>query len=77
MFSTRAARRGTLHEITEATPIPIIAEVLGYSPATIERHAVASASTYARYIGGTSQPNTGGSMNKSRKTQAASTGCPE
>ncbi len=53
IFSTRAARLGTLHEMTKATPIPIIAEVLGYSPATIERHAVASASTYARYIGAT------------------------
>ncbi len=50
VFSTRAARLGTLHELTKLAPIPIIAEVLGYTPATIERHAVASATTYSQYI---------------------------
>jgi integrase len=50
VFSTRAARLGTLHEVTKLAPIPIIAEVLGYTPATIERHAVASATTYSQYI---------------------------
>jgi integrase len=49
-FSVRAARLGTLHELTRLAPIPIIAETLGYSPSTIERHAVASATTYGQYI---------------------------
>jgi hypothetical protein len=43
VFSARAARLGTLHELTKLAPIAIIAEMLGYSPATIERHAIASA----------------------------------
>ena len=51
LFATRAARLGTLHELSRTTSQAILAEALGYSPATIERHAVASASTYARYIG--------------------------
>ena len=50
MFSARAARLGTLHELTKIAPIPIIAEVLGYAPATIERHAIGSASTYSQYV---------------------------
>lgn len=50
VFSTRAARLGTLHELTKLAPIAILAEALGYSPATIERHAVDSASAYARYV---------------------------
>ncbi len=50
-FSARAARLGTLHELTRLAPVPIIAEALGYSPKTIERHALASATTYSRYIG--------------------------
>ncbi len=49
-FSPRAARLGTLHELTKATPAAILADVLGYSPATIERHAKASGSTYAQYV---------------------------
>ncbi|MGO4453829.1 hypothetical protein AB4Y75_07050 [Arthrobacter sp. RAF14] len=39
LFSTRAARLGTLHELTKLAPVAIIAETLGYSPTTIERHA--------------------------------------
>lgn len=50
LFSTRAARLGTLHELTKLAPVAIIAETLGYSPTTIERHATDSASAYARYI---------------------------
>lgn len=50
VFSTRAARLGTLHELTKLAPVAILAEPLGYSPATIERHAVESASSYARYV---------------------------
>ena len=40
----------TVHELTKLAPVAILAEALGYSPATIERHAVDSATTYARYI---------------------------
>lgn len=50
IFSTRAARLGTLHELTKTTPVAILAEALGYSPTTIERHAVDSATAYARYV---------------------------
>jgi hypothetical protein len=50
VFSTRAARLGTLHELTKLAPVAILAEALGYSPATIERHAVDSATAYARYV---------------------------
>lgn len=44
------ARLGTLNELTQTTPIAVLAETLGYSPQTLEVHARASASTYARYI---------------------------
>jgi hypothetical protein len=50
LFSTRAARLGTLHELTKTTPVAVLAEALGYHPATIERHAGDSASAYARYV---------------------------
>ena len=50
VFSTRAARLGTLHELTKLAPIAILAEALGYHPATIERHAVDSAAAYSRYV---------------------------
>jgi hypothetical protein len=50
IISVRAARLGTLHELTKLAPTAIIADVLGYSDATIERHAVASASSYAQYV---------------------------
>ena len=50
VFSTRAARLGTLYELTRLAPVAILAEALGYSPATIERHAVDSAAAYARYV---------------------------
>lgn len=50
IFSTRAARLGTLHELTRLGPVPIIADALGYHPSTIERHAIGSASVYAQYI---------------------------
>jgi hypothetical protein len=50
LFSTQAARLGTLHELTKLTPVAIIAEALGYHPTTIERHAIASATTYAQYV---------------------------
>ena len=50
IFSTRAARLGTLHELTKLAPVAIISDALGYSPATIERHATDSAAAYAQYI---------------------------
>ena len=50
LFSTRAARLGTLHELTKLAPVAIIAETLGYSPTTIERHATDSAAAYAQYV---------------------------
>jgi hypothetical protein len=49
-FSTRAARLGTLHELTKLAPVAIIADTLGYSPTTIERHATDSAAAYAQYM---------------------------
>jgi integrase len=55
LFSTRAARLGTLHELTKLAPVAIIAETLGYSPTTIERHATDSAAAYARYIAAVSE----------------------
>lgn len=50
LFSARAARLGTLHELTKLAPVAIIAETLGYSPATIERHGTDSAAAYAQYV---------------------------
>jgi hypothetical protein len=40
VFSTRAARLGTRHELTKLGPVPIIADALGYHLSTIERHAI-------------------------------------
>lgn len=51
VFSTRAARLGTLHELTKLAPVAILAEALGYAPATIERHAIDSATAYSQYVG--------------------------
>ncbi|HSX68603.1 hypothetical protein [Nocardioides sp.] len=50
VFGTRAARLGTLHELTKLAPVAIIAEALGYHPATIEKHATDSAVAYSQYI---------------------------
>jgi hypothetical protein len=44
------ARLGTLHELAKLGLVPIIAEALGYFPATIERHRVDSATAYSQYI---------------------------
>lgn len=52
----RAARLGTLEELTKLSPIPVLAEILGYHPSTIERHATNAASTYARYIAARQKP---------------------
>jgi integrase len=50
LFSPQAARLGTLHELTKLAPIAIIADTLGYSTKTIERHARGAATTYAEYV---------------------------
>ncbi len=39
-----------MQELTKLTPAAMIADALGYHPATIERHAMASAATYAQYV---------------------------
>ena len=49
-FSARAARLGTLHELTKHAPVATIADALGYAPATIAHHATASSAGYAQYI---------------------------
>jgi hypothetical protein len=51
LFGTRAARLGTLHELTKLAPVAIVAEALGYSAKTIESHASAYGADYARYVG--------------------------
>ena len=50
VFAALEARLGTLNELPQTTPIAILAETLGYSPQTLDAHARASASTYARYV---------------------------
>lgn len=50
VFSTRAARLGTFHELAKLAPVAILAEALGYHPSTIERHAVDSATAHNRYV---------------------------
>lgn len=49
-LSSRAARLGALHELTKLAPTAIIADALGYIPATIERHAIDSSANYAKDI---------------------------
>lgn len=49
-LGVRAARLGTLHELTKLAPTAILAEVLGYAPTTIEKHAMGSSANYASYI---------------------------
>lgn len=56
IFATRAARLGTLHELTKLAPVAILADALGYHPTTIERHAVDSAASYAGFIEALRQP---------------------
>lgn len=50
LFSARAARLGTLHELTKHAPVAIIADAPGYAPATIAHHATASSAGYAQYV---------------------------
>jgi integrase len=57
LFSARAARLGTLHELTKLAPVAIVAEGLGYSPATIDRHALASSANYMEYMSALTPPS--------------------
>jgi hypothetical protein len=50
VFGIRAARLGTLAELSKLAPVAVIAETLGHHPATIERHAVDSAASYSEYV---------------------------
>ena len=50
LFAVRAARLGTLQELSREPPAPIVAEALGYSTATIERHAWSAGAKYMQYI---------------------------
>lgn len=50
LFQARAARLGSLSELSKLGPAPIIAEALGYSVHTIEAHRIDSGDNYARYI---------------------------
>lgn len=50
VFTARAARLGTLRELAKLGPVPIIAEALGCSPTTIEKHRIDSAAAYSQYI---------------------------
>lgn len=54
-FEARAARLGTLNELTKLAPVVIIADGLGYSSTTLEAHAVESGATYARYLASVKQ----------------------
>jgi hypothetical protein len=56
IFGTRETRLGTLRELTKLAPVAVIAAALGYSPATIGRHAIASAATYAQYVAAANEP---------------------
>jgi hypothetical protein len=50
LFAALAARLGTLTELTKTTPVAILAETLGYHPATLEAHAKVGATVFAEYI---------------------------
>lgn len=50
LFSSLAARLGTLTELGRQTPVAILAEALGYKPETLEKHAAASGADYGRYV---------------------------
>lgn len=39
LSSPPVARMGALNELTQTTPIALLAEALGYSPQTLEAHA--------------------------------------
>ncbi|UTT57607.1 Fis family transcriptional regulator [Cellulosimicrobium cellulans] len=50
LFSSLAARLGTLTELSRQTPVAILSEALGYTAATLEKHAAVSGADYGKYI---------------------------
>lgn len=50
LFSSLAARLGTLTELSRQTPVAILAEVLGYTAQTLESHAIAANASYSSYV---------------------------
>jgi len=58
LFAALAARLGTLTELSKTTPVAILAETLGYHPATLEAHARVGATAFAEYIALRDQPST-------------------
>ncbi|MFB7798874.1 Fis family transcriptional regulator [Isoptericola sp. NPDC056134] len=50
LFSSLAARLGTLTELSRQAPVAILAEALGYTAATLEKHAAVSGADYGRYV---------------------------
>ena len=50
LFSTLAARLGSLSDLASTAPVAILAETLGYNAATLEKHALAAAVDYQRYV---------------------------
>lgn len=62
IFEARAARLGTIHELTKLAPVAILADTLGYAPSTVELHAIASTAQYAEYMGTVSELGPGTSV---------------
>lgn len=50
LFSSLAARLGTLTELSRQTPVAVLAEALGYTAATLEKHAAVSGADYGKYV---------------------------
>ncbi|CAM3554464.1 hypothetical protein GCM10007368_15540 [Isoptericola cucumis] len=50
LFSSLAARLGTLTELSRQNPVAILAETLGYTAATLEKHAAVSGADYGKYV---------------------------
>ncbi|MBN2177057.1 MAG: Fis family transcriptional regulator [Demequinaceae bacterium] len=77
LFPVRAARLGTLEELVKTTPVPILAEALGYHPATIEQFAHNGGATFGGYVAarledlGTEPPREEGASSTDAEVQAA------
>lgn len=41
---------GTLTELSRQTPVAVLAEALGYTAATLEKHAAVSGADYGKYV---------------------------
>ncbi|MGW8567146.1 hypothetical protein [Isoptericola sp. NPDC055881] len=50
LFSSLAARLGTPTELARQTPVAILAKALGYTAATLEKHAAVSGGDYGRCV---------------------------